>query len=662
MVKNKKKRRKRLILFLSALGIFVVLLVVAVEFTSHSGFCSSCHYMKPYFQSWEESSHGQFECSKCHYPPGGGITSKLRVKIEGLVMLGRYWTKLYLKSKPWAEISDESCLQAGCHDKRLLEGKVMFKTVVFDHKIHFEDLRRGKKLQCTSCHSQIVQGEHITVTESSCFICHFKKSEHYPQIDDCAHCHHREELVSEETSRYNHSFVFDNGYSCDKCHSNTIVGDGDVPRENCYRCHMEQERLEKYNDTDLMHEKHIAQSKIDCNLCHLEIQHKIVKDIQSIADCKTCHIDTHKAQEVLYSGTGGLGVSHSSPNIMLERGLSCKGCHIFHEEKGGRIFKSDTSVSNAEACESCHGQGFAKIMEQWERSTSAKLDEIRGIYARARVEIQQGSKINQKQAQSLLDQAAFNIDIVERGKSVHNVNYSQELLLASHNKIFEALKLAGSSYVPKAITVESDVVPTECANCHAGIDEISTQVFGLNFPHKSHLVEQKIQCDTCHSNVRKHGEFIATKQSCAVCHHRDPDKDCTSCHQLQKTFYKGGALGDLVVPEDMMAQAGAECMDCHLDSEEEVVRPGKTKCLDCHDEGYDELHSEWQQSTKELIQALKILLLEKQKVSLTADQKAILNQTRLILNQIEMDGSAGIHNYTFIEDTLSALKKKLESF
>ena len=56
-----KKRKKRLIIILSALGIFIVLLVAAVQFTSHSGFCSSCHYMKPYFQSWEESSHGDIE-------------------------------------------------------------------------------------------------------------------------------------------------------------------------------------------------------------------------------------------------------------------------------------------------------------------------------------------------------------------------------------------------------------------------------------------------------------------------------------------------------------------------------------------------------------------------------------------------------------------------
>ena len=658
---KKKKRKKRLIIALSLLGVFIIFSVLAVKITSHSGFCSSCHYMGPYFESWGESSHGQFECSKCHYPPKGGIFSKMGKKIEGLVMLGRYWTKLYVKSKPWAEIRDDSCLQEGCHDKRLLEGKVMFKTVAFDHAVHFEDLKRGKKLQCTSCHSQIVQGEHITVTESTCFICHFKKSEFYPQIDECSHCHHQEELVSEETSQYNHSLVFEKGYSCDKCHSNTIMGDGVVPRENCFKCHMEPERLEKYDDTDLMHEEHIANNKIECNLCHLDIQHKIFKDIDTIAECITCHTDTHKSQKILYTGEGGMGIPHAMPNIMLEKGLSCKGCHIFHEEKGGRIVKSDTSTSKAAACESCHGKGFARIMQQWERSTEKKLSSIRSIFTQARLELRQSSGDKQKQALSLLDQAAFNMDIVERGKGVHNVSYSQELLRASYNKIVDALKIIGSSYKPAGFVTKSEIIPTECVNCHAGIEELNEQIFGLDFPHEKHLVEQNIKCNTCHSNVRQHGEFIATKQSCAVCHHRDTSKDCTSCHQLQKTIYNGGILNEIEVPEDIMSAAGTECVDCHISSEEKVYHPDKTKCLDCHEEGYEELHSDWQSSTRDLIQTIKSLILDKQKLSLSNDQRTEIRNIRLLLQQIELDGSSGIHNFMFIEEALTSLRNRLNS-
>ncbi|MGZ5423897.1 MAG: NapC/NirT family cytochrome c, partial [Candidatus Aminicenantales bacterium] len=117
-----KRRRRRRILLLGVPLALAVLFIASVEFTSSSNFCASCHYMKPFFESWKASSHKDVACRVCHYPPG--IKSFFRTKIEGLVMVGRYWTRLYVKSKPWAEIQDESCLRPGCHDRRLLEGKV----------------------------------------------------------------------------------------------------------------------------------------------------------------------------------------------------------------------------------------------------------------------------------------------------------------------------------------------------------------------------------------------------------------------------------------------------------------------------------------------------------------------------------------------------------
>ncbi len=660
-MKKKKKNKKKIkrIIIISSIGFILVFLFGSVEYTSHSGFCNSCHYMKPFYQSWKTSSHSHIECSTCHYAPGP--KSKIRAKIEGIMQVGRYWTKLYLKSKPWAEIPDESCLRSGCHEKRLLEGKVQFKRVTFDHKIHFTDLKRGKKLRCTSCHSQIVQGEHITVTESTCFICHFKKSDHYPNIGECYHCHHKEELVSEKTSRFNHSLVFDNGFECNKCHSHTILGDGEVPRENCYKCHWERDRLNKYENTDLMHSTHIASHKIECNQCHLDIQHKIIKDIDTIADCKTCHTDYHQAQKILFLGEGGKGVSHPMPNIMLEKGLSCKGCHVFHEEKGGRVIKSETFVSKDEACESCHGKGFARIMKDWEVSTNKKLSRIRSIYRRAANELNLSKHANKEKARQFLEEAAFNIDIVEKGKGVHNVEYSQELLSASYNKIVEALKAIGSAYKPKSFLAVAKEVPTQCYNCHAGIEEIDQQIFGLDFPHKKHLIEQKIQCNTCHSNVRKHGEFIATKQSCALCHHQDTKKDCTGCHHLQKSFYEGGELNGYDIPADIMFEAEAGCTDCHLDAENRIFRSEANKCLDCHEEEYRGIFMEWQDSVKELIDSVMASMKEKRRLALSSEDKAQLLHIEKTLQKIELDGSSGVHNYSFIEETLTNLEKNLNS-
>jgi nitrate/TMAO reductase-like tetraheme cytochrome c subunit len=658
--KLNKKVKKRLIILAILAGAFLVFSVAAVELTSRSGFCASCHFMTPFFESWETSSHGEIECSKCHYPPGGDIRSKLRKKIEGLVMVGRYWTKLYVKSKPWAEIKDDNCLQSGCHDKRLLEGQVPFNNVLFDHKVHFEDLKRGKQLQCVSCHSQIVQGEHITVTESSCFICHFKESEHYPQIDDCGHCHNQETLTNEKTSRYNHGLVFDSGFACDKCHSNTIIGDGEVPLVNCYKCHGEPERLDKYDDTDLMHSLHISINKIECNHCHMDIQHKIYKDIETIADCQSCHTDYHQAQKVLYAGEGGRGVDHPVPNIMLEKGLSCKGCHIFHEESGGLV-KSDTLVSEGEACESCHGRGFARILRNWESSTAIKLTEIRAIHLRASREVNRSRSQDKDKADALMKDALFNIEIVDKGKSVHNMAFSQELLLASFNSIVTALESIKSSYRPAAIAIATAAIPTQCSNCHAGIEENTSQIFGMNFHHKEHILKEKQECSNCHSNVRTHGEFIATKQSCAGCHHQDTSRDCSACHELQATFYQGGELEGLEIPKDIMAEAEAACTDCHHDEADKVIRSDGAKCLDCHDEGYEEMFDEWQDSFRENVRALRSAIRNIKRESLTPEGREELSRIQRIVYAVRTDGSSGVHNAMFFDEIATALSEQLES-
>jgi len=654
-----KIKKKKIVIVLAVFAIIFLLFAASAEYTSHSKFCSVCHYMKAFYESWKTSSHGQVECSVCHYPPG--LQGKLRAKVEGLMQVGRYWTKLYLKSKPWAEIPDESCLRPGCHEKRLLQGQVNFKKVVFDHKIHLEDLKRGKKLRCTSCHSQIVQGEHITVTETTCFICHFKKSEHYPQISQCSHCHVREVLVSEKTSRFNHEIVFEKKFSCDKCHSQVILGDGEVPRENCYKCHFEGDRLDKYSDTDLIHSVHITSHKIECNQCHLEIQHKIIKDIETIADCRACHTGFHQAQKILYSGAGGKGVAHARPNVMLEKGLSCKGCHMFHEEVTGQLIKSETSVSKEQACESCHGKGFPRLLREWQSSTEKKLTRIKDVYQKSWQQVGQSKSADRDKAKQLLQDAAFNIDVVEKGKSVHNMSYSQELLQAAFAYMEEALRLVGSAYKPEKFLAAAKDIPTPCSQCHAGIEEINGEIYGLSFPHKTHVVGQKMDCSACHSNAPRHGEFIGSKKECAACHHQDAKEDCGSCHRLQKSLYEGGAFNGWEIPKDMMAEAKVGCADCHKQEQGQTFRPDASICANCHEESYKKTFEDWQDSYKKLRDSLLQSLQEKRNLNLSHEEKALLTDIAQTLGKLQNDGSFSVHNSQFIEDLLTKLGQKVKS-
>jgi len=227
--------------------------------------------------------------------------------------------------------------------------------------------------------------------------------------------------------------------------------------------------------------------------------------------------------------------------------------------------------------------------------------------------------------------------------------------------MLQALKTIESKYRPQSFQVASSEIPTQCSNCHAGIEEIRTEIFGLDFPHKNHLLEQKIDCATCHSNIRKHGEFIATKQSCATCHHKDTAKDCSSCHQLQTNFYRGGKMKEREIPKDIMAEAEVECLDCHLGDNKQIYRSDKGKCAECHDEDYSVMYSEWQSSVKNLIQSLSRSLADKKKLELSEQERSALREIEEFIQKIKTDGSQGIHNYMFIEETLTNFVKIIKS-
>ena len=141
-VPPKAKKHGRLRKFLIRAGIFLgtfvlflfVLVAMAGWYTSRSEFCRSCHIMEPYYASWAASKHKDISCIECHFAPGLG--GKVRGKMLGLVQLAKYVTAS-AGPRPSAEVPDASCLRAGCHETRLLSGRVDFHNVNFDHNRHY---------------------------------------------------------------------------------------------------------------------------------------------------------------------------------------------------------------------------------------------------------------------------------------------------------------------------------------------------------------------------------------------------------------------------------------------------------------------------------------------------------------------------------------------
>jgi nitrate/TMAO reductase-like tetraheme cytochrome c subunit len=278
---RRRRRRPTTRTILIAAGIVLVVGGLATaglwELSTSPLLCNSCHIMKPYVMAWKTSKHNGVTCVKCHYPPG--FRDTIWVKYQAVSQVVKWATQTY-SSKPFAEVEDASCLRSGCHDRRLLQGKVTFKRgIVFDHKPHLEQPRRGRQLRCTSCHSQIVVGTHIEVTETTCFLCHFKgmkSGRELTPIGGCPGCHQPPKgdiLVG--SVRFNHQEIVRRGVTCDKCHLNVVEGEGEAPRERCFTCHNQPEKLQHYTDTAFVHDFHVAGHNIECTRCHTPIKHRL---------------------------------------------------------------------------------------------------------------------------------------------------------------------------------------------------------------------------------------------------------------------------------------------------------------------------------------------------------------------------------------------------
>ncbi len=433
--------------FYRVLIVFSVLLVAGsiglLQYSTHPAFCKSCHIMKPYYDAWKTSTHNFVPCVDCHYPPG--FRNKLKGKVQAISQVVKFVTRTY-GTKPYAEIEDASCLQKGCHEKRLLKGKVVFmKGIIFDHKPHLQELRRGIQLKCTSCHSQIVIGTHIAADERVCFACHFKNMIEGEKISACATCHSTpKEDIKFGDITFNHSDFVGRGIRCKKCHLEVIEGKGEVVEERCFSCHGEPERLALIGDVEFMHRNHVTDHKVECYECHTTIKHSVKTDVEPLSyRCNICHTNKHTGSKQMYMGIGGKGVP-STPSPMFLAQVDCIGCHLVPEDKGpGVAFKGQTLEATDLGCLSCHGDGYRGIFAVWKEMVESSLAETGPKLLKAKEILDRSDKgyKNYRRAYKLYSDAKHNYDFVEYGRGVHNVDYADILLARARENSEEVISL-----------------------------------------------------------------------------------------------------------------------------------------------------------------------------------------------------------------------------
>lgn len=409
----------------AALFLLLVMAGCATWYTSRPQFCNSCHIMEPYYKSWQQSSHKDVSCIECHFPPGLG--GKVRGKMLGMVQLAKYVTQS-AGTRPTAEIADASCLRSGCHETRLLTGRVDFHGVPFDHTPHLKETRRGKQLRCTSCHSQIVQGKHMTVTVSTCFLCHFKGEPFNEGLGACTHCH---QIPTEQFDlggvKFSHDLAYEKGTDCANCHGDVIRGQGEVPRERCTSCHDREGDLARANDHVFMHAKHVTEHKVDCLRCHTQIEHSLDKQkiVHAASDCQSCHPDHHREQISMLRGQGAKTIPAYGEGMLSVR-IECKTCHLTKEvsSTGSVLWKGSSKV-----CSICHDAATVKRFETYHMQLRSSLPEVQSALGRVREALPAAKLAKDREAAvtAELGTLQHDLDFLRTANDVHNMHYAAKL-------------------------------------------------------------------------------------------------------------------------------------------------------------------------------------------------------------------------------------------
>ena len=670
-----KEHKKGVILFLSICIILLLILGGAMyKFTETPTFCSLCHNMKVYVDSWKTSSHNFVPCAGCHYEPG------FFNHVEGKWKDGQVSLVMFITGKgptmPHAEISDAACLQKGCHQSENLKEKMIFKNVAFDHGRHLEELRRGKKLRCTTCHAQIVQGAHLTVTETNCFTCHFYQAgplgeEGCLSCAECGACHVQPKGdIQFKGVTFNHKRYIERGVSCLECHVGINKGDCHVPENKCFECHNEPELLARKYTSEFVHRQHVTDRKIECSRCHTQIKHE-VGEMPTMAhftgSCEKCHAKgIHMGPREMYRGTGGIGVA-DSPSKMYSIKVDCVGCHKTREESKAALYTTRYSErALAESCVGCHGEGYDEMLFHWKELLVKAENEVNSRIFSVQKKLYEAGKTGLedhrfKRAQNLINEARHNYTFSLMGKGVHNIEYVLRLLNHANNNTEEALALIEEGYRPKEYKPEY----TCTGLCHVGLEKRIVPFNEIQFPHAGHM---EMECLDCHSPREKHGKTYL--KNCAECHHGDGAGQvaCGDCHLSVKRLFhgkKGIGVEDLPsVKADVV-----ECGDCHrsiVEGQKESFKAIKATCIECHDESYGKMAEQWKSAADELLKRIdpKLKRIKEQIQRLEKQGKHTFVFTKLFgdaeynINLVKK--GKGIHNLEYAEELIEVAKRNLD--
>ncbi|MBI2344251.1 MAG: NapC/NirT family cytochrome c [Deltaproteobacteria bacterium] len=532
----------------------ILLLGAGARYAESPAFCKSCHIMDPYYNAWATSKHNFVPCVHCHYPPES-FKSHLWRKFQALSQVAKYVTRTY-SSKPFAEIEDAACLRSGCHSTRLLEGRVKTASgIKFDHRPHLTTEKRGRRLKCVSCHSQIVVGNHVEVTYGTCYLCHFRgrgTERTLDPIGGCLGCHTLPEReITVGNMRYNHqTFVTERGVTCESCHLDVLKGSGEAHIERCFTCHNQPEKIALFTDIPLLHEKHVTEHNVACFHCHEQMEHglgyrqeKVLGPIGEAAagkgpteatppashlptltfNCNFCHQGKHAGQLEMYTGkVAELGLPEI-PSPMYLANVDCVGCHYVKQEHAGAQFEGRTYTASPQACVKCHGESFRGIFDDTRNAVQKTLGAMTQKLHASTAAVPHSTPRSEKElwAEEQLQQVESWVNFVQYAHGEHNIYLAAATLRKANALLDEVGKELGRPATDlRTLPLLSEAFCTTLCHKRVGVTIPAETVEhdGKTMPHAMHA--SLMPCSDCHEfGPHKEGPLRdGAQELCKGCH------------------------------------------------------------------------------------------------------------------------------------------------
>ncbi|MFZ4619407.1 MAG: cytochrome c3 family protein [Bacteroidota bacterium] len=177
----------------------------------------------------------------------------------------------------------------------------------------------------------------------------------------------------------------------------------------------------------------------------------------------------------------------------------------------------------------------------------------------------------------------------------------KQVLKFSHGKHAEAGVECASCHTPEKLTKNASekMLPThtECQTCHeqevnekcafCHKDEnnpvaLPNPIREINFDHQKHVVDQKVECVTCHAGMDKtdyaEAANLPSMTTCNTCHNNvKATNQCEACHTNLASLKPATHMVSNFKREHARVMGGrtfeAKCQSCHTEA----------SCMECHD-------------------------------------------------------------------------------